>query len=144
MPTASALARAIYRISEWLETQGFQVDGVARSRTWITFSGTADRVRRAFSADLHRFSANDRPHFASVTEAQVPADLEPLIAVVRGLDDLPDQSHGKAQPRLNLPSGPHALGPGDLATIYNIKLLLEKGYDGAGQKLVVAGESSLN
>ena len=35
----------IDKISAWLQSQGFSVTDVARSRTWITFSGTAQQVR---------------------------------------------------------------------------------------------------
>jgi uncharacterized protein (TIGR03437 family) len=131
------------RVSEWIESQGFQIDASSRSRTWITFSGTADHVRRAFGADLRRFHVDGRPHFANVAEARIPADLEPLVHTLRGVDDLPDESRRQVKPRLNLPSGGHALGPDDLATIYNIKPLLQKGYNGAGQKIVVTGKSAL-
>ena len=131
------------RVSAWLESQGFQIDSTARSRTWVTFSGTVDHVRRTFGADLHRFQVNGRPHFANVVEAQIPADLEPLVYTLRGLDDLPGEPRGRVTPMLSFSDGSHALGPGDLATIYNINPLLQKGYNGAGQKIVVAGKSAL-
>jgi len=37
----------------WLTSEGFHVDSVARSRDRITFSGTAAQVQRAFGAELH-------------------------------------------------------------------------------------------
>jgi uncharacterized protein (TIGR03437 family) len=131
------------RVSEWLEWQGFQVDSVARSRTWITFSGTAGQVRDTFRTELHRFRVPGRTAFANVTDASIPADLAALVYTLRGLDDLPDEPRGRAQSRLNLPDGAHALAPGDHATIYNLNPLWEKDFNGAGQKIVVAGKSAL-
>jgi uncharacterized protein (TIGR03437 family) len=130
-------------VSGWLTSQGFQIDSAARSRTHITFSGTAGHVQRTFGADIHRFHVNGRPRYATVTEAHVPTELAPLIHTLRGLDDLPDESRGQIRPAVNFQDGSHGLGPVDLATIYNIKPLLDKGYDGSGQKIVVAGKSSL-
>jgi uncharacterized protein (TIGR03437 family) len=131
------------RVSDWLTSQGFQIDSAARSRTHITFSGTAGHARRAFGADIHRFHVDGRPRYATVTEAHVPTELAPLIYTLRGLDDLPSESRGQVRPAINRQDASHALGPGDLWTIYNIKPLLDKGYDGTGQKIVVAGKSAL-
>src|SRR5215467_12401265 len=36
------------RIAEWLTSQGFVVSNTARSRGWITFTGTAEQTRNAF------------------------------------------------------------------------------------------------
>jgi uncharacterized protein (TIGR03437 family) len=131
------------RVSAWLQSEGFQIDSNSRSRTWITFSGTARHLRRTFGVDLHRFQVKGRAHYASVGEAQIPAALESLVYTLRGLDNLPAEPRARIQPRMNLQSGDHALGPGDLATIYNINPLLQRGFDGSGQKIVVAGKSTL-
>jgi hypothetical protein len=48
----------ISKISEWLRSQGFSVGDVARSRTWITFSGTAAQARNAFRTEIHRYRIN--------------------------------------------------------------------------------------
>src|ERR1035438_5863581 len=37
--------------------------------------------------------------------------------------------------------GNHYLSPDDLGTIYNIKALWNSGYDGTGQKVVIAGQT---
>jgi uncharacterized protein (TIGR03437 family) len=131
------------RVSDWLESQGFHIDSVSRSRTWITFSATAGQVRHTFKTELHRFHVNGRARFANVAEAQIPADLEPLVYTLRGLDDLPRDLPERVTPLVNLPDGTHGLVPGDLATIYNVNPLLQKGFNGAGQKIVVAGKSAL-
>jgi len=39
----------------WLEKEGFQVDEIARSRTYIRFTGTASQIGKSFAADIHSF-----------------------------------------------------------------------------------------
>jgi uncharacterized protein (TIGR03437 family) len=129
-------------VSEWLESQGFRIDGAGRSRTWIAFSATADQVRRAFKTELHRFRANGKLHFANIAEAQIPAALEPLVYNLSGLHDLHPGAR-RAITHATLPDGRHALSPGDLATIYNVNPLLQKGFDGSGQKIAVVGASAI-
>jgi hypothetical protein len=83
-------------------------------------------------------------HFANVTEPQIPAPLEPLIYNLEGLSDLNTAAPPRLKPRVTFDDGSHGLAPGDLAAIYNIKPLLEKGFDGSGQKIAVAGASAIN
>jgi len=131
------------QVSEWLESEGFQIEAVARSRTWIAFGGTADHIRTTFKAELHRFHLNGKLHFANTTEARIPAPLEPLIYNLSGLNDFRPGGRRRAIPRATFPDGARALSPGDLATIYNVRPLLEKGFDGFGQKIAVIGASAI-
>jgi len=131
------------RVSDWLQTQGFQIDYTARSRTSITFSATAGQVHHTFQTELHHFHVGSRAHFANVAEAQIPADLAPLVSAISGMDDIGNAPDTRPKPRVTLGDGRHALGPADLATIYNVKPLLDKGFDGSGQKIVVVGQSSI-
>jgi subtilase family serine protease len=134
----------LVRVAEWLESQGFQIDATARSRTWIRFIATADQVRRAFCSELHRFHVDGQPRFANITEAQVPAELAPLIYNVQGLADLRAAGGHGPKPMATLDDGTHLLTPGDLAAIYNVKPLTDQGFDGAGQKIAVIGESAID
>jgi hypothetical protein len=67
--------------------QGFHVDCIPRSRTYITFSGTVGRTRDAFATELHRYTWGGKQHFANVREITIPTELEPLVYPPRGLDD---------------------------------------------------------
>src|SRR5262249_50391802 len=91
---------------------------------------------------LHRFHEDGESHFANVDDIQIPADLEPLLYTVRGLNDFRMQSHARLKPLVNLTDGSHFVGPGDIATIYDINLLYQKGINGSGQKIAVAGQSA--
>jgi uncharacterized protein (TIGR03437 family) len=131
------------RVSDWVQAQGFRIDAVARSRTWIRFSGTAAHVRHTFKTELLRYRGKGRMHFANAADPEIPADLAPLVYRVRGLDDFPSESKGKVKPLVNLNSGGHALAPGDLAVIYNVNPLYQRGLNGSGQKIVVAGQNTI-
>jgi uncharacterized protein (TIGR03437 family) len=135
------------RIAEWLTSQGFQLDYQARARNSISFSGAAADVERVFRISLHRFILNSQEHFANVGDPSVPTDLAPFIQVIQGLDDFPRRRMG----RVVRPIGQYTLGgsgnfvtPGDLAIIYNIAPLYQRGIDGSGQKIAVIGASNFN
>jgi uncharacterized protein (TIGR03437 family) len=131
------------RVNEWVQAQGFQIEYTARSRTYVTFSGSAEQVRNTFGTELHRFRRGIGAGYAKTSAIHVPAELEPLIYTVTGLDELPNEPRGRAEPRINARYPSHLLGPGDLATIYNVNPLLQKGFDGSGQSIAVAGASAI-
>lgn len=65
--TASEFAK----VQAWILAQGFRVDSAAASRTYLSFSGTAEQVRRTFGA---------------AREPVLPHDIAPLVLGLRGLD----------------------------------------------------------
>ena len=133
------------KVREWIPSQGFQVDYAGKSQTHISFSGTARQVRKTFGTELHYYRINGKRQFANQFEIEIPRDLEELVYAVRGLDDLPEEAAGKIIPRAtNSGTGGHGITPGDLAVIYNLDPLYKQGINGAGQKIVVAGESGIN
>jgi uncharacterized protein (TIGR03437 family) len=132
------------QITAWLESQGLAVLNVARSRTWITVSGTADQVQNAFQTQIHQYLVNGKTHFANATDPSVPAALAPLVASIRGLHDFhPKPLLRTPSPRLSVNSSYHAIGPDDFAAIYHVAPLYQAGVDGTGQKLVVVGQTAL-
>jgi len=40
-------------VKDWLGRQGFRIDAVARSRTFITFSASAGQLRETFQTEIH-------------------------------------------------------------------------------------------
>jgi uncharacterized protein (TIGR03437 family) len=136
------------QIVEWLQAQGFKVNPVSRSRTFITFSGTAGRVGAAFGTTIHRYQVNGAMHYANSTDLTIPAALSPLVAGFHGLHDFRAQSKPvQAKPRWTLPNGSsgsfYALAPDDFATIYDIASLYSAGIDGSGQRIAIVGQSEL-
>jgi hypothetical protein len=132
------------KVTDWLATQGFQVDTVARSRTYVIFSGTAGQVRDAFRTELHRFRADGEAHYANVSDISVPVDLAQLIYTVRGLNSFRIKPKVRLKPLWTTKDGSHYVAPADMATIYNLNPLYQKGIDGSGQKIVVAGQSGFS
>jgi uncharacterized protein (TIGR03437 family) len=131
------------KISTWLESQGFSVGYVARGRNYVTFSGTAQQVANAFHTEIHRYNVNGAAHYANRTAPSIPAALAGLVSAVRGLNDFRLKPRWrKPQPRLLL-DGQIVVEPSDFATIYDLNPLYSAGITGAGQKIVVVGQSEI-
>jgi uncharacterized protein (TIGR03437 family) len=133
------------KISAWLEQHNLKVTSVARGRNAITFSGAAADVESAFATRLHRYDVNGQLHFANSTDPTIPTVFSGVVLAVRGLHDfrMPPKRF-RVQPLYNSSSGKHYISPDDLATIYNIQPLYAAGYDGTGQKIVVAGQTQID
>jgi uncharacterized protein (TIGR03437 family) len=145
-----ASSRDLAKITDWLQSEGFTVQLTARSRTWITFSGTAQKVRDSFHAEIHRYNINGEIHYANATNPAIPAAIASTVSSIRGLNDfrlkpknLRQVNPEKLSPKNTLPDGTHAVVPGDFATIYNVAPLYSAGINGAGQSLVVVGQTQI-
>ena len=132
----------IAKITSWLASQGLSVTRVARGRHWITVSGTADRVGRAFHTEIHNFSDGQEVHYANATDPSVPEALAGIVAGFSGLDDFGPKPQ-MVKPLFNRGSS-HSLAPDDFATIYNLKPLYSQGYDGTGQSIMVIGQTAVD
>ncbi|HEV2448367.1 MAG TPA: protease pro-enzyme activation domain-containing protein, partial [Candidatus Sulfopaludibacter sp.] len=133
------------QVAAWLEGEGFTIQTRVPSRNWIAFSGTAGQARRAFGADIHRYQVNGEPHFANANDPSVPEALAGLVAGFRGLHDFRlHPQHHTVHTAYTSGSGTHYLAPDDVATIYSVAGLYSRGFDGTGQKLVVAGQTDVN
>jgi hypothetical protein len=143
------------QVVSWLQSEGLAVDEVSRARNWVWFSGTAGQMQAALRTEIRRYRVDGELHFANSSEPSVPAALEPLVNGIAGLDDflpeptqskhvLPDAgAPGSLAPRYTTILNTHYLAPDDFATIYNLKTLYGAGYDGSGQRIVVAGRSAV-
>jgi uncharacterized protein (TIGR03437 family) len=141
-------ASDLAKVAAWAESQGFRVEYQARTRTFIRIAGSAAQVQNAFHLELRHYEVDGEMHFANAGDPSIPAALEPLVSVIRGLDDFyPKAPHRIAQqrPDYTQPDGTtHLLVPADLWTIYHMNPLLNAKYDGTGQKLVVVGQSNVD
>src|SRR5215831_2444695 len=140
-------------IKSWLQSQGFTTTQIARSRTWISVSGTAAQVDTAFQTEMHRYQANGQMHFANSSAPSLPQAWSGLVRAVRGLNDfrphalkrmLRDAKTSAAlNPKYTSGRGNHYVAPDDLATIYNFAPLYNSGIDGSGQRIVIAGQTQI-
>jgi len=69
------------QIQGWLRAQGFTLDYTARSRTYVSFSGTAQQVQSAFHTEIHRYRAGGQVHYANASDPSIPEALAGLVAV---------------------------------------------------------------
>ncbi len=132
----------------WLQSHGFTVTGTARARNFVTFDGVAANVQSAFRTELHQYTVDGEQHFANASEPSIPAALEPVVLGVQGLHDFRLKPRLKARevavPYDTAGSGSHYVAPDDFAVIYDLQAaLLAAGFDGTGQKLVIAGQTDL-
>lgn len=134
----------IGKVVSWLQAEGLQVHDVARGRHWITFSGTADQINRAFHTEIHRYRVAGVLHLANATDPSIPAAFEDVVSGIDGLSDFDLQPLFRLeQPEYTTSTGRY-LAPDDFATIYNVMPLYNAGIDGSGQKIAVIGRSAIN
>ncbi len=133
----------IEKVSEWLTQQGFSNIEVARSRTAISFSGSAAQAQTAFHTAIHHYvTAEGQRHYANAGDPVLPRALQGVAGSLRGLDDI----HPKPPARPHFTSsisGNHFLTPDDFATIYDIQPLYGNGIDGTGQKIALVGQTDI-
>ena len=138
----------VNKIVAWLQSQGFTVHNVARSRNDFVFSGTVAQIENAFQPRLHNFNIDGEKHFANTTPPSIPAALSSIVTGIRGLNDFrPKPFLERRKPDYSFPLGGNQyalfLAPGDITTIYDIGALYAAGIDGTGQKLAVMGRTDV-
>src|ERR1017187_575352 len=138
----------IAKITAWLEQHNLHVTAVGRARTSVVFTGTAGDVGQALQISFHRYSVDGRTHFANTAEPSLPIALQTAVRAIHGLHDFHMQPRAVLRQTLDphytsSTSGNHYLSPDDFGTIYNVKALWNAGYDGTGQKIVIAGQTDV-
>ena len=138
----------IDQIVAWLKQQNLTVAAIARSRTWVAFSGTAGQVESAFGTEIHHYLAGGKVHFANATEPSIPAAFADVVSGLHGLNDFrmrpPQHAVRALNPNYNSSRGLHNIAPDDLAVIYDIQSLYSAGIDGTGQQIVVVGQTQIH
>jgi pseudomonalisin len=143
-------AEDVAAVSAWLTSHGFVVDEVARSRTWINFSGDANGVEQAFRTRMATVQVGGRSYHANATDPSLPRALADVAAGIVTLHNIPRQpkhngvklfASNQAVPNYTSGSGSHYLAPGDFAAIYNVSPLYSAGIDGTGQSIAIVGRT---
>ncbi|MGH9401387.1 MAG: protease pro-enzyme activation domain-containing protein [Terriglobia bacterium] len=75
----------IQAVSDWLNSQGFEIDHVAAGQSVIEFSGAAALVREAFHTGIHQFVVNGSAYWSNADNPQIPAALAPAVAGIASL-----------------------------------------------------------
>jgi len=161
----------IAKVAAWLQSQGFTVTQTARSRLWVSFSGTAAQVQSAFHTEMHYYSVDGKSYYANASEPAVPAVLADVVLGFRALDNYGPKPRsvfrhvaqgispadaalkGGATPATQ-ESGPNPdftsnltgkdfVAPQDFAVIYDLNALYTAGIDGTNQSIAVMGQTDL-
>jgi subtilase family serine protease len=137
------------KVTSWLQTQGFTVTRIANSRNQIFFEGTVAQVEIAFRTQIHNYLVDGELHYANATAPSVPAALQGAALAIQHLHSFSPKPRARIQHIstdgvdahfTSYVSGSHFISPGDFAVIYDVNGL----GDGAGQKIAVIGQSSIN
>jgi subtilase family serine protease len=130
----------------WLVARGFHIESVARSRDRISFSGTAAQVQAALGTELHHYRTEGELHFAPASDLTLPTELASVTAAVLHLSDFRPKPNVKVQTHphpdyTTQSTQAHYLDPKDMATMYDLNALYQRGFYGSGQGLAVVGQS---
>ncbi len=133
-------------IKHWLQSHGLKVNVDYTNGVLIDFSGTAGQVREAFHTEIHQLNVKGAKHIANMSDPRIPAALASAVVGVVSLHDF--KPHTMYKPRSNytvaINGSPYYLvGPGDLATIYNLNPLFSAGISGRGQTVVVLEDTDV-
>jgi hypothetical protein len=130
----------IDKITQWLRSHGFTVDGVQPNKMVMEFSGTAGQIREAFHTEIHNLEVGGQQHYANMSDPRIPRALMPAVVGVVSMHDF--KPHPHLVPRTNYTfagcgSNCYGLVPADFQTIYNLNPLYRKGINGTGQTITV-------
>jgi hypothetical protein len=144
-------------VSSWVTSQGFTITSVAKSSTFITFTGTVAQAQQAFGTTIHNVSLNGEQHITNLTEPTLPSAIANVVLAVTGLDDFKlkprsragSVTSGSAQPLYtaqNCGTGVtppcHFIAPGDMYTIYDYPPS-SSNLTGTGITIAVMGQTDL-
>src|SRR3984957_3005687 len=108
-------ASDLANVSSWLTSQGFTITSVAKSSTFITFSGTVGQVQQAFGTTIHNVSLNGEQHIANLTDPTLPSAIANVVLAVTGLNDFKLKPRSRA---LNATS--NSVQPGFTTTVSGV------------------------
>jgi uncharacterized protein (TIGR03437 family) len=134
----------IDKLVAWLGQNGLTVKSTARARNAIAFGGTAGQIGNAFGVEIHRYQVGGEQHYAIAAEPTIPEAIEGVVLAIRGLDDFrwKPKLRRSVHPR-DTQDGVDYLAPDDISTIYDVTPLYNAQINGAGQTLVIVGQTDI-
>ncbi len=135
----------VNKIVAWLQAQGFHNISVASSRNEISFDGTVAQIESVFHTEMHNYLLDGEIYVANATEPSLPAAIAETAVGMRHLNSFAPKPRAQVRPNFTYSvTGGHFLSPDDFATIYDVTSLYSAGKDGAGQKIAIVGQSTVN
>src|SRR5271170_8113540 len=144
------------KVSAWLTSQGFTITSVARSSTFINFTGTVAQAQTAFGTTIHSLSYNGEQHISNTTDPVLPTAIASVVTAVNGLNDFKLKPRSRARHASAIdPSQPlytqtangttsHYISPADFYTIYDFNPLASTPAGGTGVTIAVMGQTDLS
>ena len=123
----------VEKVTAWLQSKGFTVNGVQPTGLAIDISGTAAQVKTAFHTEIHNLQVNGENHIANMTDPMIPSALKPVVTGIVALHNFRPKPLLVRRGQYTFTANDalyEALVPGDLATIYNLNPLFTAGYTG--------------
>ena len=146
------------KVSAWLTGQGFTITSVAKSSTFIAFSGTVAQAQQAFGTEIHSVSFNGEQHITNLTEPTLPSAISSVVLAVSGLNDFKLKPRSRARNSSAVdPSQPaftatncgtgvtspcRFIAPSDLYAIYDYPPS-SSNLNGSGVTIAVMGQTDL-
>jgi len=87
-------------VQQWLTNHGLVIDEVAKSRTWINFTGSVTLVEQAFHTQIHDYMVNGELHHANALAPSIPRGLSDIVLGVVSLHDFRRQPMHQAPQRV--------------------------------------------
>ncbi|MBS2024077.1 MAG: hypothetical protein JST92_16870, partial [Deltaproteobacteria bacterium] len=140
----------ISQVTEWLSSQGFTIEDIGASGTWINFTGGVDQVEAAFHTAIKDYMIDGVVRHANATDPSIPRALANIVHGVVSMHNIPRHAMNTGVHHVTPPgiehdyttsSGAHYMSPGDFSIIYNTKTLYTAGYDGTGQTIAIVGRT---
>jgi subtilase family serine protease len=148
----------------WLQSQGFTIARVAKSKQFVEFSGTTGQLRNAFHTEIHQYNIDGEKHYANANDLSIPSALAELVRGVSPLSNFHAKPYvavaGRARyspktkqalPDWTIPnpfgtSNPYAypVAPEDFATQYDLNSLYQAGINGTGETIGIINESNID
>ena len=122
----------VQAVSDYLKTQGFKINLVAKNHLSILADCTVAQAEKAFGTVINDFQSQDpkepgNPNFYSFTTSpQVPSTVAPFVVDISGL-----QNYTKPQMRTTLT-------PTMARTLYNLAPVYNAGVQGQGRSLAIS------
>jgi len=150
----------VQQVQAWLQSHGFSVARLTKSKRFLEFSGTAAQVRETLHSEIHQYEVQGKTYYSVAADVSVPEAVAPLIRGFAPLNTFPLTSFvhtmgrgtlspatRRVQPDFTTTANGqtfYALAPEDFATQYDLGPVYQAGTDGTGKTIGILGESNLD
>jgi subtilase family serine protease len=93
-------------VDSWLTRAGLTITG--RTEQYVSVTGTARAVGRAFSTQLRDYTLSGHVYYAPSSNAAVPAGLAAAVLGVSGLDNAPQISYAQSERQISYAQNPRS------------------------------------